>query len=180
MVCGSDWVLGWMEDILADNTESDHTDESTEDGSQLYLAEGDETELDIESEMTWRMRPVPMHIHYYGEWFPDPSPRTKGHRFHEAIWEILTEKGPCANQTNCSNSTWIELLWRRGSDMSEVLYKLFFHLFAIITRNTHAHLCLMPVRRLCAARHMRGARGTCYVCYRRSCLEPPDIQKDEC
>ena len=40
--------------------------------------------------------------------------------------------------------------------MSEVLYKLFFHLFAIITRNTHAHLCLMPVRRLCAARHMRG------------------------
>jgi len=45
-----------------------------------------------------------------------------------------------------------------------------------LTRNTHAHLCLAPVRRLCArflCGCRWGARGTCYVCCRigeASCL----------
>jgi len=48
---------------------------------------------------------------------------------------------------------------------------IFFHYTR--TRDTHAHLCLALVRRLCAhviCRCRQGMRGTCYVCCRRSCL----------
>ena len=46
-------------------------------------------------------------------------------------------------------------------------------LFINITRSTHAHLCLTPACRLCVCVICGcrwGARGTCYVCCRRSCL----------
>ena len=49
-----------------------------------------------------------------------------------------------------------------------------FTFTSYITRNTHAHLCprasaqTMRVRHICMCRW--GARGTCYVCCRRSCL----------